>query len=60
VPRLTEAVIHTNPREEGTDVHHAALAHHFPRRVADGPVRSPRDHDPDRGDTPDGPRPPAR
>ncbi|HML00580.1 MAG TPA: cation diffusion facilitator family transporter [Acidimicrobiales bacterium] len=30
VPRLAEAIIHTNPTEDDATPHHEALAHHFP------------------------------
>jgi len=30
VPRLAEAIIHTNPTEDAPTPHHQSLAHHFP------------------------------
>ncbi len=32
VPRLTDAVIHTNPSGEGETRYHDSVSHHFPRR----------------------------
>jgi cation diffusion facilitator family transporter len=36
VPRLAEAVIHTNPREQSEQSHHGVVAHHFPGRADPG------------------------
>jgi cation diffusion facilitator family transporter len=36
VPRLAEAVIHTNPREQSAQSHHGVVAHHFPGRADPG------------------------
>ena len=44
VPRLAEAVIHTNPAGRDGETFHEAVAHHFPRGPGDEPPAADEDH----------------